>query len=562
MNKKIILYSILGLLSLSSLTSCQGLFNPDSTEVLFADENDLNSASDTVYSVVGIISKMQVVADRTVLLGELRGDLVSLTSSAGSDLLDIANFDVTSGNSYNDPSDYYAIINNCNYYIANVDTSLKKKNVSVFKKEYAAIKAFRAWTYFQLAQVYGTVPFVLDPVLRESDTKKNYPLKNIQQICEYFIDDLVPYINTEYPGYGDIGGLKSKNFYIPIRLLLGDLCLWAGRYTESATYYHDYLALNSGFVGSDYSYWSSSVVGFDGSPSLGYTSLSEISTETISYIPMQSNTIQGLVSYLKNVFNSTDDNLYYNRATYSPSLKSLSKSQENCKVYYNDLTQTRDTLYAPTTNEDNELYVGDLRLASYYKKVSVQPTSSLYSDMSVTNKKFGRHIWTYRKALVYLRYAEAMNRAGYPSAAFAVLKYGMTADNVSKYVDSTEVAALSGTTLLTWDRTIFTDDNTIGLHTKGSGNSPANSFFVIPSLASKADSILFVEDKICDEMALETAFEGYRMPDLMRIAMRRNSNAYLAKKVASRNGAEGTEGYNSSLYTKLLDAENWYLPLE
>ena len=31
-------------------------------------------------------------------------------------------------------------------------------------KEYAAVKAFRAWTYLQLALVYEKVPFVTEPI--------------------------------------------------------------------------------------------------------------------------------------------------------------------------------------------------------------------------------------------------------------------------------------------------------------------------------------------------------------------------------------------------------------
>ena len=91
---------------------------------------------------------MQTIADRTILLGELRGDLVSVTDAADADLRNIANFNIGDDNKYNNPKDYYAIINNCNFYIAKADTTVKdNRGNSLFKREYAAIKAFRAWTY-------------------------------------------------------------------------------------------------------------------------------------------------------------------------------------------------------------------------------------------------------------------------------------------------------------------------------------------------------------------------------------------------------------------------------
>ena len=54
------------------LTSCEDILETDSDFVMYEKENTLDHATDSVYSVLGIISKMQTIADRIVLLGDVR----------------------------------------------------------------------------------------------------------------------------------------------------------------------------------------------------------------------------------------------------------------------------------------------------------------------------------------------------------------------------------------------------------------------------------------------------------------------------------------------------------
>ena len=122
------------------LTGCSSLMETDSELVEYEKDNHLDTPSDTVYSVMGIVYKMQAIADRTVLLGELRSDLTTTTASASKDLKDIANFNIDTENTYNRISDYYAIINNCNYYLTHVQKDLMRHDRTVFEHEYAAVK--------------------------------------------------------------------------------------------------------------------------------------------------------------------------------------------------------------------------------------------------------------------------------------------------------------------------------------------------------------------------------------------------------------------------------------
>ncbi len=64
-----------------------------------------------------------------------------------------------------------------------------------------------------------------------------------------------------------------------------------------------------------------------------------------------------------------------------------------------------------------------------------------------------------------------------------------------------------------------------------------------------------VENLIVDEEALEFAFEGYRFYDLLRVALRRGDNSYIANKIAVRNGSDTSSGVS----TDLTNPANWFL---
>ncbi|MBP5196542.1 MAG: RagB/SusD family nutrient uptake outer membrane protein, partial [Bacteroidaceae bacterium] len=122
--KNYIVAFALGFFSLSLATSCDDMLDYEGGENKAV--GPLVSSSDTATYVLGIISKLQALGVRTNILGEVRGDLVEVLSNATSDMKDIANFNFTDNtallnNRFNQPSDYYAVINNCNSFIHYVD---------------------------------------------------------------------------------------------------------------------------------------------------------------------------------------------------------------------------------------------------------------------------------------------------------------------------------------------------------------------------------------------------------------------------------------------------------
>ena len=611
---------IFAVLVIGGMASCADFFDQSSEHVVFADDDHLNQATDSLFSLVGILNQLQTIGDRTVLLGEVRGDLVDITTNANSDLRDIALFNIGDDNRYNNPADYYAIINNCNYFIAKADTALKNnRNEYIFMKEYTAVKAIRAWTYLQLVLNYGSVPFVTEPILSKQEAEQNFPRYDLQAICQYFINDLMPLTDRwadEYPGYTDarnIKGLDDNSSYrllfFPLNIVLGDLNLWLASatgnqsaYKEAAIRYYKYISQRNGDnsaypVGRNYYMWSPGSTTWNSFRSATSGSWSqEVSgqnAELITIIAGDSIRAEGTYSELRNLFYSREDNDYRVSIVPSTGMFNLSESQVNCCLGSNGLTFS----YAP--NDLTEHMSGDLRLyQSYdYGERTDRLTNERF-DVSYIEKQSFQHIHIYRRAQLYLRLAEALNGAGYPRAAFSILSTGLNNEiyetDVYPYCsesDSTWISQLDFPVRLygiitAQDITSTTGSsaenlNTMGIHSRGSGWTPYNEFYRIPEaepipvldeegnpiegafiiqkdtpeLIEKQKAV--VDSLLLNENGLELAFEGTRFYDIMRFAMRQPSpEQFLAEKVAARRGKNNID---EGLKSRLMNKQNWYL---
>ena len=604
-----LLFIICSLLFSAALNvACSDFFDQESDNVIYSSEEHLNNWPDSVYSVMGILNKMQVIADRTILLGEVRADLVSLTSNASADLRELANFTVDDDNIYNQPRDYYAIINNCNYYIEHADTALKSnRNEYIFMKEYAAVKAFRAWTYLQLALNYGKVPFITKPILTKEESEREYPSYELAQICQYFIDDLaiIPSrYDTEIPGYGtNVRGNDSRFFFFPLNILRGELYLWLGStmgkeagkpyFEKAALAYYKYIiernknsyyatgieekvmwpAGTTSWIKPDDTYYSQFMI-----------ESNSAQTELITLIPGDSIRAEGYYSELRNLFNSRTENNYQVSIVPSIGLQELSESQVNCVLTNNASNVT----YAPNNLTNHK--TGDLRLYSVWSEGWLNDDILGRIQLQNIYKYSTRNVRIYRRTMVYMRLAEALNLAGQSLLAFKILETGVNDDVIRDEVfpmlspeDSTWVADNKISFPETQYKILLPEmliqggqANTMGIHTRGSGFTPMNEYYklsyqnVYPYNFNEQDSTwvfnpeLYAEIKaiqqqevdslLLNESALEFSFEGTRFYDLMRFAMRSdNPGQALTKWVNQRNGRESSAGID------LTNTRKWYL---
>lgn len=616
---------------LLSVSSCEKILSTSSTITMTEDEHTWDS-SDTVYSVMGMIAKMQKLADRAVLFGELRGDLVALNQNADESLRQLSSFEAGIDNKYNNPVDYYALINNCNYYLANVDTTYQKNGENIFKKEYGVVLAYRAWAYIQLALAYGKVPFVVEPITDGANADPDsYPQLGIRELAVKLIPDLLPYAGlNEIPQWGTVSeSFNSKNLFIPNDLILADLLLWAGGkysgdpqtdYETAAILLINYILNDpstSKSVGVSRIWWQDNqYLKYDDSYSAS-VSFGTDNAQVITYIPMHKNEYDGTISELPDIFCSTENNHNRYKATASNALLEIAARQKFCCATVNTSVQEVEPYLMDPEIKSKMTEKGDLRVAAILESSTETDPDKLSlsysSDVQKLVKINPELICLYRTDLVYLRLCEALNRAGYPELAFMILKYGICDANTTNrypedpkkydpytsylsdgeyYSEMCDIIYLATpTNFIELSYNLKTGElrnqncNTIGIHSRGCGDSRYNEEYVIlkadttsarylamdeAKRAEYVDSVkrvqmAQVEDYLVDELALETCFEGNRFGDLVRFSMHRGDdkgcetdNEFLAEKVAARD---------NSLKAKLLgDGQNynpaWYLPLD
>ena len=461
-----------------ALTSCDDMLDMGNDDMLYADENHLSQANDTVNSFVGILAQLQKIAVRTNLYGELRGDLSVVNANADADLKAIANFQVSSDNVYNDPRDYYAVINNCNYYLANADTTISETTLSgsgrtdfyPFRAEYVAVRTIRAWVYLQLGQVYGTnIPLVTKPILSLEDADEqlaNAPKKDLGGLCDYFIDDLKPYVAWfDYPAHGKYNDeMPARMAVLPIQLVLGDLYLWSASIhndpmlaREAAKSYYDYIdwVPSYGGVESNNAYKVKNTIGnttcswmLGNGTFTGNTSRTGIptwfdtsafgnnrgnSSEVIAAIGMDSASSEGYFNQLRYLY--CYDNDHDTEASISPSqvCYDLSDNQSYMAIYTPANSERTDTQFVtrdmlPVTMQERH-YQGDLRLPSALNLVTRadhdNQSQIIFKHYVGTGMAKVQDIIVYRTGDVYLRLAEALNYAGFPKFALCILTTGL-----------------------------------------------------------------------------------------------------------------------------------------
>ena len=652
----------------SLFTACSDMLESDSSRQLF--DPALNQKTDSVFYAYGIMQAMQQLADQYYFQNELRGDLVRPTDKASIHLSSLASFTADATNKYDSVYLYYKVINNCNYYLAHRDTTLATGARNVVCNEYAAVASFRAWTYLQLARQYGAVPYITEPVTTIGQINANTSMTSYEGILQgeaqmlealkarYSDEQIaVPTFNQSSRSVGALnwGGqekfIRPSKCFIPLNVVLGDIYLELGQYEKAAICYYQYLRYeglqNISNISVNYSeaispyyneyspifknftewpvdYNSSESDALVNAPSWTNSFLhSAAPGDVISYIPMAVNYTMGQTTDIPATFGY---NYYGTDRASTVQVDDPMAAAFNCP-------KTMDIQIVPSQS-----YCDSARRAQYYfvttLKLQVPPFNYVGRNEPLgdarasiicqgegadsvyvyTYKPSTAYVLLYRNATVWLHLAEAINRMGYPDAAFAVLKTGLHSelasyryeevylkdqqgndsigadgkkvlDMVNAHVDDIYYLTPESYELLTTRLPFLAQENSdifkngankafVGIHGHGAGAVvwKYSTYRYAPVLSAKIadisqrfglnltnytkdDYINAMEDLLCDEYAMEFAFEGTRFSDLRRLALHKN-------QAGTYGGGFGDKWLSRKLENNAsgITTQNCYLP--
>lgn len=327
--------------------------------------------------------------------------------------------------------------------------------------------------------------------------------------------------------------------------------------------------------------------------------------DIVTYIPMASSAQNGKTTNLPLIFGfdyyATPEEKQRSGAPYVDEIQLLPSDALNL------LSDSTEYYYYAAHTSQTDMFdsvrvakAGDMRLRSIIHQEADGDTVIQWID-----KYKYANVILYRNSTLWLRLAECLNRLGMPDAAFAILKDGICEQMLSKYADGTyQMGYLTDESRKNLQTVypLLTNEflnslpaaGSYGIHTHGAGKAvsdypgtsnvtggstyhPGKSLYQYDRIigmkmaeiaktysvtvgTTKQDTINAVEDIICDELALEAAFEGNRWYDLKRMATHKNSDAlyganfggvWLARKLAYKNPV-----------VDLTDKTNWYLPFK
>ncbi len=498
------------------MLSCEKMLDLPSNSLLpeekaYVDEFSARSA------VMGVYSSLQDVAQQLIILGELQGDLMTVTENADNDLRQINEHTAGPANIYADPSDFFRVIANCNEVIHKLHRA-KENDENISDLEYASyiaeLMTVRAWVYFKMVQIYGKAPYFEEPLSNYNESRALQAKLDSIQTEDYILDTLLSQliaIDTF-----DMNLLEESPFYA-IRAkkftnwaLQGDIYLWRNNYAYAKKVYDKVIK-------------TMSEEGWEGTARLPYIvtwNFQDVNWKTIFQYNFSSDAFETeaiMVIPFSKLYNQQHS--LQHMFNYGEGGDWLIKPTD----YIQNLFQVQWVMRYEVQPDHPRGYPGDLNRGKgvSYDSIGGHPVVTKYS---LFREPFDNDagIFAYRTADFHLKTCEVYARSRKGSDAIAHMNEGIL--YASAWGTGTRVRA-----------------NLKGLSVED------------PRVVES------VEDLIMEERAMELAFEGQRWFDLMRIAKHRADPAYLAEKVAAKFSDEQKR---EEVKNRLMDGNNWYLPLK
>lgn len=499
-----LIYAVLLLLPVILVTGCDRMLEAES-DMGLKEDNHYKTPDEVYAAFLGIQSTVQQTADQTIILSELRGDLLQPTQNAPEDFWKIYRY-TAGGGIYSTARPYYDVVIHCNDFMRHLFVYLEENpgNIpdAVRNGMVSAAINGKVWATMMAAKFFGSACFFhtpLDEVV--SDTLlPEYTLTEIPGVLltymrqgEHGIDAYQPLDwklilspGTEAPEWAAV--------HFRPEVLEGELLLWAGRYRDAADVLMKFISdpakeklykIDTKWDGVD---WLKLFIS-------GYSDLQE---EVITGIPFDR--LERQQNKLQYYFSAVHPNVYY-----------MSPTEMAIRLFDNQ----------KGFEKNGDIIRGN---ASSRLENGVRVVSKYHLNGEKDQFAHDANVYLYRAADVHLMLAEAYCFLGEYEAALAFVNTGLASwfDNSANDfrppfngVHSSmkksskglrgrvELAAVLASDVLTADMTV-------------------------------QDSLKAIAKVVADEVALELAYEGKRWFTLVRMARNLQDNDFLAYPVSRK----------------------------
>jgi hypothetical protein len=502
---------ILGAVLITIFGCSEDFFTEKAGDRITPDQH-YKSMIDGEISLMGAIIPLQDIMPALIMLDGLRSDMMDVTPNANAYFQDINEQVFSVDNPYTNPSSLYQTIINVNEVLANIEKVAERDRTFdslIVQAATGGLIGMRSWSYLTLVRLFGQAAYIDDNMTSLPENLEQNVLSK-EVMIDTLINQLTPYIHQNL----QVAEFRI-GYYVNTKALLGELYLEINDYANAVYYLK--LACESYFnqpalLKVDRTYK-------DAAWSTIFLNAESASLENLSVIPYASyedqyNPLAGWIGHT-----------YQYMVKPTPMLVDSFITQIQAPGLPGDLyrglgyTFGIDTLAQLTDNT--------FLTETYITKYSIDQNDPFSSDIIIS-----------RAADIHLLLAEAYNRLGDETSqkyALMLLNQGVNKENPKP-----------------------------AIYSRWSGNLGIRGRVYLaskepPAYITGEALMLYIEDLIIEERALELAFEGKRWFDLVRIAERRNDPGYLADKVAAKFA--GTAKYND-IHARLMNPENWYLQYE
>ncbi|MGN0220833.1 MAG: hypothetical protein ACI4BA_01750 [Prevotella sp.] len=564
---KKILYSFLGwslmMGALCSLSSCDDFFDPDTDDELNG-EDYISSDTEMYTGFLGIMTKLQSIGDKEILLTDTRAELLEPTEDSNPELISLYNYDNSlQGNSYADPSGYYEVVIACNDYLAKMGNYRNTPGVDdgIWQDLVSSAIRIKVWTYKTIAEIYGQGVWFDDPITKVTDitaangfTKMELP--QLIDKCLELMDNGMYGVTTDrtidWIAWLDPSNVtnianstyRKWNWMVPpYEGIYGELCLWKGACLDSdfagntqnpasKAYYEKaadvLLGIINYYVDNYYSsgYWLPT----DYTPG-------RYSSYWNSAQPFQAEVVSALIyDYTKNQTNTLlkhFSNEYPNKYWLRPSETGVGRFLD---TDFNPGATTQDYRYKCMFGTNNgQNYI------SKFRPVGSSVRTNAYQD--------DVHVYIYRATQYHMLLAEALNHLSRFTAMNGVFNTGVKKEIYVDGAPEWKGFSRNWTSDAEWGTRKYPS---AGLRCcYGLSARPVKTNIL--ELGEKG-TMKFNDLAILDETMLEFACEGKTYASMNRMAVRYNDPAIVADRVCPKYEATGKSG---EIRSKIMSGGNW-----